>query len=156
MAQYAYLSIAVLLSLIGLVGCFVPIVPGPLVSYCGLLVLIPAADHPSTTTLVVYGIVTIVVTALDYIVPAIGAKKFNCSKYGTRGCTIGTIVGLFFPPIGIFIGPFLGAYIGELIAKRPSEDAAMGALGAFLGFLSGVLIKLFACVAMFACLLMCF
>ena len=88
------------------------------------------------------------VTVADYIVPAIGAKKFNCSRWGTVGCFAGTIIGFFFVPIGILLGPFLGAFLGELIARKPVGAALKGGLGAFLGFLSGVFLNLLACVAM--------
>ena len=140
--------LAGLLLLIGFVGCVVPVLPGPIIGYCGLLVLIPTAKCPSTLVLVTMGLVVAAVTVADYIVPAIGAKKFNCSRWGTCGCFVGTIVGLFFAPVGILVGPFLGAFLGELIARKPIGAALKGGFGAFLGFLSGMFLKLLACVAM--------
>ena len=116
----------------GIAGCFIPVIPGPIVSYCGLLCMAPTAKSPSTTVLVAFGVVTAVVTALDYIVPAIGAKKFNCSKLGVWGCTIGAVVGMFFFPLGLLLGPFLGAVAGELLAKKPVGAAALGGLGALI------------------------
>ena len=151
--HYVYLTLAVLLSLVGVVGCFVPVIPGQIVSFCGLLVLLPSENGPSIIVVVIYGIIAIIVTVLDYIVPIIGAKKFNCSKYGTWGCAIGTFLGFFFMPLGILLGPFAGAFVGELCAKKTVNAAAWGGLGAFLGFLSGVLIKLIACIAMGICVL---
>lgn len=135
----------------GIAGCFIPVIPGPIVSYCGLLCMAPTAKSPSTTVLVAFGVVTAVVTALDYIVPAIGAKKFNCSKFGVWGCTIGAVVGMFFFPLGLLLGPFLGAFAGELLAKKPVGAAALGGLGALLGVLSGVVIKIVACLGMAVC-----
>ena len=140
--------LAGLLLLIGFVGCVVPVLPGPIIGYCGLLALIPTEKCPSTLLLVTMGLVVAAVTIADYIVPAIGAKKFNCSRWGTVGCFGGTIVGLFFVPIGILVGPFLGAFLGELIAMKPIGAALKGGLGAFLGFLSGVFLKILACIAM--------
>ena len=142
--------LAGLLLLIGFVGCVVPVLPGPIIGYCGLLALIPTEKCPSTPVLVTMGLVVAAVTVADYIVPAIGAKKFNCSRWGTVGCFIGTIVGLFFVPIGILLGPFLGAFLGELIAMKPIGAALKGGVGAFLGFLSGVFLKILACAAMSA------
>ena len=110
--------LAGLLLLIGFFGCIVPVLPGPIIGYCGLLALIPTEKCPSTLMLVTMGLVVAAVTIADYVVPAIGAKKFNCSRWGTSGCVIGTIVGLFFVPIGILLGPFLGAFLGGLIAMR--------------------------------------
>src|SRR5574344_511179 len=112
--------VGALLIVLGFVGCILPVLPGPVLSYCGLLALIPTEHSPSALLLVAMGVVVAVVTVADYVVPAIGARKFNCSKLGTAGCIVGTIVGLFFVPIGIVLGPFLGAFAGELIAgKRP-------------------------------------
>lgn len=140
--------IAGLLLLIGFVGCVVPVLPGPIIGYCGLLALIPTEKCPSILLLVTMGLLVAAVTVADYIVPALGAKKFNCSRWGTIGCFVGTIIGLFFVPIGILVGPFLGAFLGELIAMKPVGAALKGGLGAFLGFLSGVCLKIFACSVM--------
>lgn len=51
-------------------------------------------------------------------------------------------------PIGILVGPFLGAFLGELIAMKSIAAALKGGFGAFLGFLSGVFLKILACIAM--------
>ena len=140
--------LAGILLLIGFVGCVVPVLPGPIIGYCGLLALIPTEKCPSTLVLVTMGFVIAAVTVADYVVPAIGARKFNCSRWGTIGCFVGTVVGLFFVPIGILVGPFLGAFLGELIARKPIDAALKGGFGAFLGFLSGVFLKILACIAM--------
>ena len=142
--------LAGLLLLIGFAGCVVPVLPGPIIGYCGLLALIPTERCPATATLVTMGLVVVAVTVADYVVPTLGAKKFDCSRWGTVGCFVGTLVGLFFVPIGILLGPFLGAFCGELIARKPLGAALKGGFGAFLGFLSGVVLRLLACVAMTA------
>lgn len=141
-------SIAALLVAVGVVGCFVAIVPGPIVSYCGLLCLLFTDRPPGVLPLIVFGIVVVMATVLDFVVPSIGAKRFNCSREGLVGCTIGTVVGIFFFPLGLLLGPFAGAFIGELTAHKGINDAALGGLGAFLGFLCGVLVKFLVCVAM--------
>jgi uncharacterized protein YqgC (DUF456 family) len=140
-----YLTAAIFL-ILGLVGCFISILPGPILSYLALLCLIPTDKCLSASTLVFLGVLTIVVTVADFVIPLIGAKKFNCSSYGTWGCVLGTIVGAFVFPIGIIVGPFLGAFIGELIARRDVATALRGGIGAFLGFLAGTLLKLFFCI----------
>ena len=90
-------------------------------------------------------LITITVTVLDYVVPAIGAKRFNCSRLGTIGCVIGTVVGLFFLPFGVIVGPFFGALIGESVSGKNLGQASVGAIGALVGFLFGVIIKLACC-----------
>lgn len=138
--------LASVLLILGLVGCFISILPGPILSYCGLLCLIPTDRSLSTTALVLLGALTIAVTVADFVIPSIGAKKFNCSSYGTWGCVLGTIVGAFFFPIGIILGPFAGAFLGEFIAKKDFVTALRSGIGAFLGFLAGTLLKVCFCL----------
>ena len=100
------------------------------------------------TALAAFGAATIVVSILDYVIPMVGAKRFNCSKFGVWGVAVGTIAGLFFFPLGLVLGPFLGAFIVELIVKKSIADAAIGGIGALLGFLASVLIKVLLCAGM--------
>ena len=144
------LILAVCLAAVGIVGCLIPVVPGPLLSYCGVLCLLATGAPPSMTTLVAFGAATIVVSILDYVIPMAGAKRFKCSKLGTWGAAIGTMVGLFFFPVGLILGPFLGAFIVELIVKKSVAAAALGGIGALLGFLASVFIKMLLCVGMLA------
>jgi hypothetical protein len=102
----------------------------------------------SNTVLIVLGIVTIVVTVLDYIVPIWGTRRFGGSKYGARGATVGLIVGFFLGPAGIIIGPLLGAIVGELIFKDDLKYAFKAGFGSLLGFLTGVGLKLAASLIM--------
>ena len=142
------LILAACLVVVGIVGCFIPVVPGPLLSYCGVLCLLLTDTPPPMTALVAFGVATMMVTILDYVIPMVGAKRFNCSKFGVWGVAVGTIVGLFFFPLGLVLGPFLGAFIVELIVKKSVADAALGGIGALLGFLASVLIKMLLCAGM--------
>lgn len=128
----------------GLLGCFLPILPGPPLSYFALILLQFTSKKPFTTNeLAVLAMATIIVTALDYFVPIWGTKKFGGSKYGVWGSTIGLIAGMFlFPPFGIIIGPFIGALIGELVAGKNSQFALKSAFGSFIGFITGTFLKL--------------
>ena len=134
----------------GTIGCILPIIPGPTLSYAGLLLLQFSSKHPFTTTfLVVYAVLTAIVILLDYIIPIYGTKKFEGSKYGIRGSTIGMVAGLIFLfPIGIVIGPMIGAFSGELISGKTREQAFKSALGSLLGFLAGTSIKFVLCISM--------
>lgn len=135
-----------LLLVAGIVGCVVPVVPGPILSFCALLCLLPTEHPPGIIALSLFGAVVLVASALDYVVPALGAKKFHCSKLGVSGCMVGTFVGVFFFPIGLLLGPFLGAVVGELLSGKSAGKSIWGGVGAFLGFLAGTFIKLAACV----------
>jgi len=132
--------------LVGLIGCLLPVLPGPPLSYIGLLLLQLMEEPPFTIEfMIIWLVVTIVVVALDYVVPAYGAKRYGGSKYGVWGTIIGLIVGVFiFPPFGIIIGPIAGALIGEYMSGKDSKKAMRAAFGSFVGFLLGTFIKLVA------------
>lgn len=140
------------LVLVGFIGSILPVIPGPPISWAGLLLLKWTgfvADHGSSyeNTLWILLFFVILVTILDYVVPIMGTKKFGGSKRGVWGATIGVVVGLFFGPLGIIIGPFLGAYIGEITTGKKEKDALRAAWGSFVGFLLGVGLKLMVCGA---------
>lgn len=140
---------AVILMVAGLVGCFLPFLPGPPLSYVALWLLQLRNEPPfSTQFLLIMGGITVVITVLDYFIPIWGTKKFGGTDYGVWGCTIGLIIGFAFGPIGIIVGPFLGAFAGEMIASKDSTRAWRSALGSFIGFVAGTLLKLVVCGVM--------
>ena len=133
----------ILLMIGGLAGSVLPMLPGIPLSYVGILLLhFTSLVDFSPTFLIVWLLIVIIVQVLDYLIPIWGTKLFGGSKYGTWGSTIGIIVGLFFSPIGIILGPFLGAVIGELIYGNNFSKALKAGFGAFLGFLTGTIAKL--------------
>jgi uncharacterized protein YqgC (DUF456 family) len=141
--------IAVLFILGGIVGSAAPLLPGPSLSYAGLLVIQLRSDPPfSLKFMLLWAGVVVAVSILEYVIPVYGTKKFGGSKYGLWGCTLGLFGGLFFGPWGIILGPFLGAFVGELIANNQSEQALKAAFGSFLGFLFSTLLKLVVCAVM--------
>ena len=143
--------IGVICTILGILGCFLPIIPGPPISFLALILLDLTEKNPfDSDTLWTWGIVTATVTALDYIVPIYGTKKFGGTKRGVWGSTIGLVVGLFFfPPFGIIIGPFVGAFLGEMsTGKADNKMALRSAFGSFIGFVVGTLLKLVASVWM--------
>jgi hypothetical protein len=140
--------LAAFFMLLGIVGSFLPVLPGPLTSWFGLLILhLTDAVPMNWTFLTITLIIALGIWLLDYIIPAIGTKKFGGSKAGMIGTTLGLIIGLIFlGPFGIIIGPFVGAFIGELINKSDSEKALKAAFGSFLGFLTSAFIKFIVAV----------
>ena len=130
---------------LGIIGSFLPILPGPLTSWVGLLLLqltkiIPIDWYFLGITLTI----AILIWILDYFIPALGTKKFGGTRNGIYGTTIGLFVGFFFIPIpfGMLIGAFLGAFLGELMHdKKDTNRALKASLGAFFGFLASATIK---------------
>lgn len=135
---------------IGIIGCLIPVLPGPPISYAGLLLLQLTSKHPfSTRFLIIYGILTVFVFVVDYVIPVYGTKKLQGSKYGIWGSAIGLIIGiLFFLPFGIIVGPLLGAFLGELVTGKDIARALKSAMGSFVGFLAGTAMKLVLSITM--------
>jgi uncharacterized protein YqgC (DUF456 family) len=122
----------------GIIGCIVPALPGPPLSYAGIILLhFSRWGGLSTKLLILLGVFTAIVTVVDYVLPMWATKKFGGSKRGIWGSTIGLVVGLFFAPLGIIAGPFLGAFIGEMTSNNDASKALRSAAGSFVGFLLG-------------------
>jgi len=136
-------SIAASLMVLGIIGSFLPVLPGPLTSWVGLLLLyLMPKIEVSLGTLITTLIIAVLIWILDYFIPALGTKKFGGTKAGMIGTTIGLLIGLFSPiPGGMLIGAFLGAFVGELINKADSKTALKAAFGSLLGFLTSAFIK---------------
>ena len=134
---------------IGIIGCLVPVLPGPPLSFLGLILLhLTRFGQFSTSTLIILGSIAVLVTVLDYIVPIWGTRKFGGSKYGTKGATVGLIIGFFLCPLGIILGPLIGAFVGEMIFKDDLNYAFKAGFGSLLGFLTSIGLKLAASFVM--------
>lgn len=133
----------------GLLGSFLPVLPGPPLSWLGLLLLY--FTEKITINYWVLGctlILTLVVSVLDYTIPAKGTKHFGGTKYGIWGTNLGLLAGLFFPPLGFILGPFAGAFIGEFLTNSYNKKAALkAAFGAFIGFLASTFMKFMLCLS---------
>ena len=136
----------------GILGTIIPVLPGPPLSYAGLLVMQwsgyvePGVRCFSSVFLWVWAGITALVTIMDYFLPSLITKQFGGSRTASVGSILGLIAGIFFfPPWGMIVGPFLGAYIGELIHNNANGARAFKvALGAFLAFIVGSGAKLIA------------
>ena len=132
--------------LIGIIGCIIPGLPGTPLAYVGLWIA-HATDRIDFTwqTLLIWGLVTLVVSILDYVVPAWGTKHYGGSKYGVWGSTIGVFVGLAFGAVGVIVGPLVGAVLGELVSGKEWQQAIKAGWGSFIGILTGTILKLICC-----------
>lgn len=147
--------LAVIAGIVGIIGSIVPGLPGPPVSWAGILLAYIAggagkSGEPMTLTFVLIWLtVTVIVTVMDYIVPAYFTKLTGGSRYAGRGAIAGLLIGLIVPPVGMILGSLLGAFGAELLFNGSSVGHSVKAsLGAFLGFLSGTGVKLIASAIM--------
>ena len=147
MADVLLYTLAIALNIVGIIGCFIPMIPGPPISFLGLVIIYCNADNEiSGIALTIYGILTIATIILDYVIPALGVKYFGGTKAGKWGSFIGTFIGLSFFPWGLLLGPFFGAFIGELIGRQSKKAAFKSGIGSLLGFVFGVLMKFIVCI----------
>jgi uncharacterized protein YqgC (DUF456 family) len=143
--EYILLILGICLLIGGIIGSIMPVLPGLPISWLGLLCLffIPGIET-NYWLLGITLVITILLSILDYFIPAKGTKMFGGTSYGIWGTNIGLLIGLFFPPLGFLICPFLGAFIGELIYNSQDQKRALkAATGSFIGFLAGTFMKVF-------------
>ncbi|RKD90114.1 DUF456 domain-containing protein [Mangrovibacterium diazotrophicum] len=144
MMDYLLIILGACCILIGIAGSVLPVLPGPPISYLGLLLMHFTDKYQfSTKFLIIWAAISVATVLLDQLIPVWGTKKFGGSKQGVWGSVIGLLIGMIFlGPPGIIIGPFLGAVAGELIAGKRSSQALRAGTGALLGFLAGTILKL--------------
>ena len=141
--------LAIVAGIIGIAGSILPGLPGTPVSWVGLLILYiwgsgtnAAGDPMGMKTLIIWGLIVVIVSVLDYIVPMYFTKVTGGSKYAERGAMVGLIAGIILTPIGMILGSFLGAFLFELAYTRQGVVQALkAAFGSFVGFLFGTGIK---------------
>ena len=153
--QIVFYVLAAALVLLGLIGVVLPALPGLPLVYAGMLLAAWADgfERIGVWTLVALGVLTALSLAVDLAATAMGAKRVGASRLALLGAAIGTVVGLFFSLVGVFVAPFIGAVIGELIHRRKLAKADIGhatkvGLGTWLGILFGVVLKLALAFAM--------
>ena len=134
--------------ILGILGSFLPVLPGVPLSWVGLLLLYLAPSVPiNYWVLGIAFILAAIIYALQLLIPAMGTKKYGGSKAGMWGATIGLVIGIFVPiPLGIIIGAFAGAFIGEIINKSDSKSALRAAYGSFIGLLASTFMEMVVAV----------
>lgn len=143
MVEGFLIATGILLLIAGVIGAFLPVLPGPPLSFAGMLAIhFTKGFSFSNEKLFWYGLFAVLITLLDYILPIYGTKKTGGSRRGAWGAAIGLAAGIFFfPPAGIIFGPFVGALLAELSNNKDLGPAAKAALGSLLGLLAGALLK---------------
>ena len=145
-----YYALAVILILVGIAGVILPALPGLPLVFIGMLLAAWAGDFQQIgwVTLVVLGLLTLLSVAVDFFATLVGAKRVGASKKALWGAVLGTFVGIFFGPIGLFAGPFVGALLGELWHGKEIGQATKVGLGTWLGIVLGIVLKLGVAFAM--------
>ncbi|HHX22778.1 MAG: DUF456 domain-containing protein [Tepidanaerobacteraceae bacterium] len=145
------LVLAIILFILGLIGTFLPVLPGATLIYGGMLLygIMTGFKTLNLTFYILQAVVLIIIFFIDFIASSIGTKRFGGSSQAVFGAGIGMFLGLIlFPPLGIIIGPFLGAVITELLRGVETDQAVRIGFGTLLGILSGTLIKILAEILM--------
>jgi uncharacterized protein YqgC (DUF456 family) len=129
---------------VGFIGCFLPALPGPPISYMGIVMLhFTSKSEFSWEFFLFWALIVVLVSALDYFVPIWGTKKFGGGRRGAWGSALGVVLGVFvLPPWGILLFPFVGAVLGELSGGKQFNPALKAGFGSFVGFLAGIVFKL--------------
>lgn len=136
--------LAVVLLISGIAGSVLPVLPGPPLSWLGLLILkfVPSiSQHLSWTAVIVVGLFTLLVFILDNLLPIWSTKKIGGGKAVVWGAGLGFVAGFWFGPFGIILGPFVGALVAGLISGSHIKAALKHASGAFIGFFAGIVLK---------------
>ena len=135
--------ISAVLIILGIIGSFMPILPGPLTSWFGLFIvnLISSVEIDNTLLIITF-IIAATIFILDSLIPIYGSKYFGATKYGIIGASIGLVIGIITPiPFGILIGPILGALIGELLFNNDLRKSIKSSIGVLIGFVASSFIK---------------
>ncbi|MFQ3341150.1 MAG: hypothetical protein ACI9TK_000808 [Flavobacteriaceae bacterium] len=145
-----FITLAGFFIFLGIAGSFLPIIPGPMSSWIGILMLSFAPSIATDKTfLMISFFVALFIYILDNIIPVLGSRKFGGGKGSTIGSSIGLVMGvIFLGPLGLLIGPFMGAFLGELYVNQDNKKGALkAAIGALLGFVTGVFLKFMVSLA---------
>ena len=134
-----------MLLLAGLIGCILPVLPGPIIAAAALYALSIAGGWGvfAPATLVLWTVLAAAAQVVDSILPARAAGRAGANRGGVWGSVVGMLLGtLFFPPLGVFLGAFAGALAGELVFHRDNRAPLKAALAVFRGTIGGIVLKL--------------
>lgn len=157
--EIAIIILAILIGVVGIAGSILPALPGTSFSWIGLFLLYMWGPQVvPAKVLIIWGVVVMIVSAVDYVVPMLLTKATGGSKYAERGSIIGLLAGIILTPVGMILGSFLGAFLAEMYwGGKEAKLALKAAFGSFLGFLLGTGIKtIAACLILWQIVLYCF
>ncbi|MBK9637936.1 MAG: DUF456 domain-containing protein [Bacteroidetes bacterium] len=136
------ISLAILLSIVGVIGCIIPGLPGTPLNYIAMWMIQWVSNPFEKSTLLIYGLLTVAIVVIDYMLPVWFAKKYGATKQGIWGSIIGMLLGIFFTPVGMFLGMIIGAILGDVVAGKSTSDATRSGFATFFGTLLSMGFKL--------------
>ena len=145
------LILSIILFIAGLLGTILPVLPGAILIYGGMLVygVMTKFATLDANFFLIQALVLVLIFSVDFLAAAAATRRFNGSKQAAWGAILGTILGLiFFGPLGIVIGPFLGAVVAELVRGIEINQAIRVGFGTLVGILGGTVLKLSAEILM--------
>jgi hypothetical protein len=154
--QTTLIILSFIFVLTGIIGILIPFLPGVSLAWIGLLIFALTTSFAiiSMKQILIFLALVLIVTALDFIIPLVGAKKYRASKEGISGALLGSFIGFFAAgPLGVVLGMLSGLVFGEMFKGRDSRQVKGVLRGAVLGFLLGGLIKIILVIVMLAYLI---
>ena len=152
MSEYTMILwiLCAILTLTGLAGLLLPLIPGAPLLFLGLLCGAWAEDfrYVGLGTLLVLAGMAGLTYLVEFLAAALGAKKFGGSNRAMVGAAVGGLIGMLFEPPGIIFGPFIGAVLGELSLQRTLDQASRAGFGTVVGLALGVAGKFAIGIAM--------
>ncbi|HAA37275.1 MAG TPA: DUF456 domain-containing protein [Firmicutes bacterium] len=142
---YLPLLLASLMFIVGFLGTFLPVLPGAILIYGGMLLYGYLTKFTALTIhfFIIEGLALLLVFAVDFLAAAVGTKRYGGSRAASFGAAVGTLAGIFFfPPLGIIVGPFVGAALAELIKGKEIDQALRVGFGTIIGLLGGTILKI--------------
>lgn len=140
--NFLWLACAALI-LLGLAGTVLPLLPGTLLVWSGVLLgaWIDDFTRVGAGTMAIISVLAVLAWALDFVAGLMGARRVSASKLALVGAAIGTVLGLFMGLVGVLFMPLVGAAVGEYWAQRDQQRAAKVALATWIGLLVGMVAK---------------
>lgn len=145
------ITIVTLMFLLGMVGIFVPIIPGTPLIWCGIMIFALSTDFHDVTwiTIVITGVLAIVGVIIDALAGVIGAKIYGASWYGVIGALCGGVIGLILlQMVGLIVGTLLGTFIGEYVRHQNTYNAMNASAGTIIGFVANIFVQIIISCAM--------
>jgi hypothetical protein len=135
--------LSVILILLGLAGTVLPVLPGTVLVWGGIVLAAWIDDFTRVgmTTVVVITVLAVLAWALDYVAGLLGARKAGASKLALLGAAVGTVLGLFMGLVGVFFMPLVGAAVGEYLARRDQTRAVKVGVATWVGIMLGLIAK---------------